>query len=108
MLAEMGDYSFRIGKLGRDQYEAVMRGDRVRAIVENSCLETMPGCSECAYVPYCGSDPVYNWATQRDPVGHRPTSEFCARQMGTFELLFDYLRGNDPFIRRLLLAWAAE
>jgi len=108
MLAEMGDHSFRLGHLERDAYSDVMRGDRVRALLEQSCVEAMPGCSDCAYAPYCGADPVFNWATQGDPVGFRPTSAFCARQMGTFRILFDGLRGDDPFVQRLFLAWAAQ
>jgi hypothetical protein len=67
----------------------------------------MPGCSECAYSPYCGADPVHNWATQGDPVGHRPTSDFCSRQTGIFEYLFDTLRGGDEYTRKLFLAWAS-
>src|SRR5207248_1447760 len=31
--------------------------NRLRAIVEGSCLETLPGCSECACAPFCGADP---------------------------------------------------
>lgn len=108
MLAEMGDFSFRLGHLERDAYAEVMRGDRVRALVENSCLESMPGCTDCAYAPYCGADPIFNWATQGDPVGFRPTSGFCARQMATFGLLFEGLRGDDPYVRRLYLAWASQ
>src|SRR3954462_10598028 len=46
MLAEMGDKSFRLGNVHTDRYEGVMGGDRLRAIVEHSCSETMPGCSE--------------------------------------------------------------
>ncbi len=106
MLAEMGDRSFRLGALS-EQYKDVMTSQRVRAITDSSCLEVMPGCSECAYLPYCGADPVQNWATQSDPVGHRPTSEFCGRQTGLFEYLFDTLREGDEFSRRLFLAWAA-
>lgn len=108
MLAEMGDRSFRLGSLSTDSYENVMTGARVRALVENSCLETLPGCSECAFAPYCGADPILNWATQSDIVGHRPTSEFCRRQMGLFTLLFDRLRDGDAFTRQLFLAWACQ
>jgi uncharacterized protein len=108
MLAEMGDRSFRLGNLASDAYADVMAGPRVRALVENSCLETLPGCSECAFAPYCGADPTFNWATQSDIVGHRPTSEFCRRQMGIFTYLFDQLRGGDAFIRRLFLSWACH
>ena len=108
MLAEMGDNSFRLGHVERDDYADVMTGERVLALMEQSCLETMPGCSDCAYAPYCGADPVFNWSTQGDIVGFRPTSAFCARQMGTFRLLFEGIRGNDAYVRRLFLAWAAE
>jgi uncharacterized protein len=108
MLAEMGDKSFRLGNLATDDYRSVMTGSRVRAIVDNSCLETMPGCSDCAYLPYCGADPLFNWATQGDIVGHRPTSEFCKRQMGVFECLFECLRGTDTFVRQLFQSWAAN
>jgi uncharacterized protein len=107
MLAEMGDHSFRLGHV-RDSYESVMRSDRVRALLESSCLETMPGCSDCAYAPYCGADPVQNWATQGDLVGHRPTSEFCSRQTGIFEHLFELLHSGDDFTRNLLTAWAVH
>jgi uncharacterized protein len=107
MLAEMGDRSFRLGAL-TEQYEDVMTSPRVRAITDASCLEVMPGCSQCAYLPYCGADPVQNWATQGDPVGHRPTSQFCERQTGLFEYLFDTLRNGDEFTQRLFLAWAAN
>jgi His-Xaa-Ser system radical SAM maturase HxsB len=108
MLAEMGDHSFRLGSLATDSYERVMTGPRVRALVEHSCLETMPGCSECAFAPYCGADPIFNWATQADIIGHRPTSEFCRRQMGLFTYLFDRIRHGDTFTRRLFLAWACR
>jgi len=106
MLAEMGDRSFRLGRIG-DRYDDVMTSERLRSLTEKSCLEVMPGCSECAYSPYCGADPVQNWATQGDPTGHRPTSEFCSRQTGIFEHLFDVLRNGDEFTRRLFFAWAS-
>src|SRR5205085_12143135 len=73
MLAEMNDKSFRLGNLHVDTYEGVMGGDRLRTIAEQSCSEVMPGCSECAFVPFCGADPVFHWATQGDLMGHRPT-----------------------------------
>ena len=72
-----------------------MGGEKVSAIVESSCVESLPGCSDCAYLPYCGADPVQNWATQGDPIGHRPTSEFCARQIGVFDHIFNLLRDGD-------------
>jgi His-Xaa-Ser system radical SAM maturase HxsB len=105
MLAEMGDTSFRLGHVGQS-YREVFGGPLLRGLVEGSCHETMPGCSECAFAPFCGTDPVFHWATQGDPIGHRPTSAFCAKNMAIIRHLFSVLRGDDAFARRLLLRWA--
>jgi uncharacterized protein len=107
MLAEMGDSSFRLGNVHENNFEELFGGSTARAIVASSCLETLPGCSECAFAPYCGADPVYHWATQRDPVGHRPTSGFCQKNMAIFRHLFNLMRSDDPFIPRLFAAWAS-
>jgi uncharacterized protein len=108
MLAEMGDRSFRLGNLHENTFEEVFGGEVARMLVASSCLETLPGCSQCAFAPYCGADPIYHWATQGDPVGHRPTSGFCHRNIATFRHLFELLRSGDPFIARLFGAWASH
>lgn len=106
MLAEMGDHSFRLGNVHRNTYEQIFGGETLRALIGASCVEALPGCSECAFAPYCGADPVFHWATQRDPVGHRPTSAFCTKNMGVFKHVFELLRRDDPMIERLLASWA--
>jgi uncharacterized protein len=108
MLAEMGDTSFRLGNVHADSYEALFRGERLLAIVEGSCTEVLPGCSECAVSPFCGADPVFNWTTQADPIGHRPTSAFCHRNMAVIKHLIELLRSDDAYIQQLLTAWGCE
>lgn len=106
MLAEMGDQTFRLGNVHENSYEQMFGGELLRSLVAGSCVEALPGCWECAFAPYCGADPVFHWATQGDPVGHRPTSAFCARNMGILKYLFGLLRANDPFLTRLFTSWA--
>lgn len=108
MLAEMGDRSLRLGNVHTDGFEEIFGGETARALVSCSVLETMPGCSECAFQPYCGADPVYHYRTQGDLVGHRPTSAFCAKNMGILRHLFGLLRGDDPWVRDLLVSWATR
>jgi uncharacterized protein len=108
MLAEMGDSSFKLGNVQRDDYQAIFGGSAIRALANASCVETLPGCSECAFAPYCGSDPVWNWATQADPVGHRPTSVFCAKNMGIIRHLLSLWRDGDPFVQELFVRWATQ
>lgn len=108
MLAEMGDQSFRLGNVHLNSYREIFGGEVVRGLLTHSVLESLPGCSDCAFLPYCGADPVFHHRTQGDLVGHRPTSAFCTRNLGVFRLLFDYLRSGDDFVRALFLRWATD
>jgi uncharacterized protein len=105
MLAEMGDKSFRLGSVYHDTYETLFGGELLRTLVEASCVESLPGCADCAFQSYCGADPVENLATQGDIFGHRPTSNFCKRNMEIIKHLIRLYEGNDPFIRRLFWSW---
>lgn len=105
MLAEMGDKSFRLGNLHTDTYETIFGGPLLRALVNASYSDAMPGCADCAFNSYCGADPVENYATQGDVVGHRPTSDFCTRNMGILKHLLRLYHSGDPFVRDLFWAW---
>src|SRR5688572_10005094 len=94
MLAEMGDKAFRLGNLASDTYEQIFGGALLRALVDATCTDAMPGCADCAFQPFCGADPVENYATQRDVVGHRPTSDFCTRNMGILKHLLRLYHGD--------------
>jgi hypothetical protein len=68
--------------------------------------EALPTCSDCAYVPMCGADPVEHYARQRDTVGHRPTSDFCHRNMGLFDFLLERFEKGSAEDQRLMQRWA--
>jgi His-Xaa-Ser system radical SAM maturase HxsB len=104
MLAEMGDEQFRLGNVHRDSYEEIFGGETLRAITASSCVESMPGCSDCAFQSFCGSDPVLNYATQGDMIGHRPTSEFHKKNFFLIKHLLN-LYHSDPVTRRIFWAW---
>jgi uncharacterized protein len=104
MLAEMGDTRFRLGNVHADSYEEIFGGELLRSLVASSCVESMPGCADCAFQPYCGSDPVFNYATQGDVVGHRPTSDFHKKNLFVIRHLLD-LYHSDETARRIFWAW---
>ena len=108
MLAEMGDHTFRLGNLHSDSYVNVMGGDYLRGLISSSCLQTVPQCSDCAYLPFCGFDSGYNIATQNDLIGHRPTSGFCRKQMGIFDFILDAIEGEDSLEKRAIIDWAVK
>jgi His-Xaa-Ser system radical SAM maturase HxsB len=105
MLAEMGDETFRIGDVSRNTYEEIFTSPRLLDPIEQSFADSVPMCSDCAFEPYCGADPVFHYARYRDFVGRKPESEFCRRNMGVFRYLIRRMEDN-AFVRRLFLRWA--
>lgn len=106
MLAEMGDCTFRLGSVHVHSYEDMFNGELIHDLAEASCVESLPGCADCALQMYCGSDPIENYATQGDIFGHRPTSAFCRRNMEIVKHLLS-LYHADPEIRQIFLSWVA-
>jgi His-Xaa-Ser system radical SAM maturase HxsB len=108
MLAEMGDTRFRLGNVHTDDFRDIFGSERVIELVESSLVECLPGCVDCAFQPFCGGDPVFNYATQKDLIGHRPTSAFCRRNMEMIRHLFSLLATEDPQLFRIFFAWIRE
>jgi His-Xaa-Ser system radical SAM maturase HxsB len=104
MLVEMGDDSFRLGHLDTDSYESIMGSDALLSVLDTTMLEGAPRCSDCAFLPYCGADPVFHKATQGNVVGHKAFSDFCKKQMGVLRHLIGVLEGN-PRARDILMTW---
>lgn len=104
MLAEMQDDAFCLGTVD-DGYEALFGSTTARALAAGSVLEALPGCAECAFLPFCGADPVFHYRTQGDVIGHKGTSAFCRKNMTIIRDLLERLRGDDSYARALLTAW---
>jgi His-Xaa-Ser system radical SAM maturase HxsB len=103
MLAEMGDQTFRLGSV-RDSYEELFANSPLLSTISDTMLEGLPGCCDCALLPYCGSDPVFHYRTQGDVIGHRPTSAFCRRNMEIMRHLIRLLE-DEPQTAAVLRTW---
>lgn len=104
MLAEMGDHSFRLGHLDTDSYESLMTSEALLGPLESSLLESSPMCTDCPFLPYCGADPVFHTATQKDAVGHKAFSAFCKKQMGVVRHIMTLLE-DEPDAAHILRGW---
>lgn len=107
MLAEMGDETFCLGDLSTDSYEQIMTSEALLAPLEESFAPSAPMCSDCAFEPFCGSDPVYHYATSGDFLGRKPESDFCRRNMAVFRHLLE-LYESDASARATFLGWAGR
>lgn len=107
MLAEMGDRRFRLGNVHHDSYDAIFGGETLRTIVAASVAESIPGCADCAFLPWCGSDPVHHYATTGDLVPHVPTSDFHEKHFALFRHLLS-LYERDAAVRRIFWSWIRQ
>ena len=108
MLNEMGDAQFRLGNVFSDSYKDIYFGSAMQLLGSVGVAECLAGCSECPFVPYCGSDPVRHYATQRDAYGNRATSDFCKKYSLIFEHLFELLSQCDQETEQILWSWIRE
>lgn len=105
MLAEMGDKTFLLGNVHENTYTEIFGADALLDPIEQSFAGSVPMCSECAFEPFCGSDPVFHTATHSDFVGLKTRSGFCNRNMSIFKRLIALME-SDGAIRELFLSWA--
>jgi radical SAM protein with 4Fe4S-binding SPASM domain len=105
MLARMGDRKFSMGNVNKDRHEDIFNGSLIHKIAQNSCVETLPGCASCVFQMYCGADPIRNYVETGDIIGHRPTSDFCKKNLGLIEYLFGMIRKNDEDVMDVLCSW---
>ena len=107
MLARMGDEYFCMGNVD-DNYKDVFNGKVIREIVRNSCVETMPVCSDCVYQQYCGADVVRNYLETKDLMGYRLNSGFCNRNQKILDYLFSLLNTCDEQLHDIFWSWATR
>jgi His-Xaa-Ser system radical SAM maturase HxsB len=107
MLAESKDFTFQLGHLDTSSYEDIFYGEKAEALCEVLTNEALPGCSECAFQAFCGSDPIHNHATQGDIWGYRPTSTFCQKNMELIRYLIE-LMDNDKNIKKIFESWIRQ
>jgi len=104
MLLEMGEGELRLGSV-RQPLRELLDAPVMQLLLEAGIAESLPGCSDCALVPYCGADPIEHFARQRDPIGHRAFSSFCEKNLELLKHLFGLLRDGDDNVQRVLLSW---
>ena len=106
MLAEVNDYTFRLGNVMEDSYRDIFFGETMQAIASASCNEALAGCSDCAYQSFCGADPVRHWATQKTIFGNRGVGDsFCKRNMGIIKHMINLVENADKDNERIFWAW---
>ena len=103
MMSMMGEEGFKIGNVYKNTYKEIVTHPITRTICTASCLEGLAGCSDCAYLPYCGTCPIYNYFEQGNIFGQMPNNERCRMNMAILDYLFEKMR--DKEVEKVFRNW---
>ena len=107
MLQEMDDASFRLGDVHVNSYADIFASPKLLDALEESFTLSAPMCSDCAFEPWCGADPVFHHAVFGDVLGRKPESDFCKRTMGAVHYLLETMRKDDD-ARDIFRGWVQK
>lgn len=105
MLASVGDKKFKIGNVSTNSYQEIFNSDYLHDIMRDSIAESLPECATCAYLPYCGADPVRNYSEQGDIIGNRANSDICKKNKETIKFLLSLLEKKDEKMEKVFWSW---
>lgn len=105
MLSEMGDDSFKLGNVFESDYDVLMSSDTCKALCISSLLESIPGCADCVYQPYCGTCPVVNYAQEKNLYKRNVSNFRCTVYKGMLDIVFDILLNGTSEEKELLSKW---
>lgn len=107
MAARVGDARFALGRV-ETPLASLLTAPVMQWLAKGAIAERLPDCGACAFVPYCGADPVFHAIAQGEPDAPRHGTQFCDRQMTIFRAVFRRIATSHPEINRTFLAWAFE
>ncbi|MBM3245842.1 MAG: His-Xaa-Ser system radical SAM maturase HxsB [Candidatus Omnitrophica bacterium] len=104
MLASMGDDNFKVGNVFEHTFRDFFDNPVTKAMCVASYLDDLPGCSDCAYNPYCGICPLYNYFAEGNIFSQAANSRTCRINSAVLDYIFEKLQ--DKRIREeVFLKW---
>jgi radical SAM protein with 4Fe4S-binding SPASM domain len=105
MLGAMGTFAFCLGNVYEHSYGELIDSPVCKATCAASTLESIPGCCDCVYQPYCGLCPVISLACHGDIFPASAKDYHCSIFRGMIQALFEILHRNDPQEIEILRSW---
>lgn len=90
--AGSNDESFRLGNVFKNRLSDLIDHTTVKSICFASCLDNIPGCSDCVYKPYCGICPLYTYAAEGNLFIKSKEKSKCQTNSYILNILFKELQ----------------
>ncbi|MFA6449198.1 MAG: His-Xaa-Ser system radical SAM maturase HxsB [bacterium] len=103
MMSMMGRDDFKLGNVMENTLEEIIDNDTVKAMCAASCLESLPNCNLCAYKPFCGVCPLFNYAVEGSLFGIEYYNERCRINKGIIDIILR--KAKDPEIMNIYRSW---
>lgn len=103
MVGALKDYTFKIGNVYTSKYTDILNSPATRLCLISSCLENQPKCARCAFKPYCGVCPVFNYETSSNTFGSFKSFFWCDVEKGIFKILIKKLTDSKNY--KIFLRW---
>ncbi|WP_241072906.1 His-Xaa-Ser system radical SAM maturase HxsB [Achromobacter insuavis] len=105
MLAESGDISLRLGRIG-DSLTTLQQSPVQRQLTIASQVELMADCRTCAYQTFCAPNPVDAQAQYNSMNIPAMQTEHCQRHQWLFDYFFSAIKNANAKRLDLFHAWA--
>ncbi|HOO57014.1 MAG TPA: His-Xaa-Ser system radical SAM maturase HxsB [bacterium] len=103
MMSMMGREDFKLGNVHENTFKEMMDNDVVKAMCAASCMESLPACNLCAYKPYCGVCPLYNFAVEGSLFGMEHFNERCRINKGIMDIILK--KAKDMEVMEIYRRW---
>lgn len=106
MLAETGDVSLRMGKIG-ESIKFLQESQVQIDLVQASATEQNEDCKSCAYKLFCAPNPVDAQAQYGDRFAKPSSTEHCNRHLWLFDHAYLHIRNADEPTLDAFYRWAS-
>lgn len=100
-----GSTMFRLGNVFDSNRNELFAAPILKTLMESSALECLPGCAWCAYLPYCGSDPIRNFSLYQKLISNKTKDPWCNFYRQVFDYLFQLLLSGDEELIDIFWGW---
>ncbi|PKE29819.1 His-Xaa-Ser system radical SAM maturase HxsB [Rahnella sp. AA] len=108
MMAETGDKYFKMGNVRENSYEEIFFGDTMQLLASAGVNDALPVCSDCAYSPFCGADPVRRYQTTGSIFGHPGNDDFCVKNREIIKFIIQRYLYSDGETQRIMRSWGTS
>ncbi len=108
MMAQTGDLHFNMGNILENTREEIFLGIVMQELAASGVNDSLPVCSDCAYAPYCGADPVRRYQVTGSIYGRPGRDDFCIKNKSIIKMIIKKLISGDSETRNILMQWGLK